>query len=82
MCAGMYWCGCAVVYVQRDREDMGVCERSIGMIVGDKTPSKKAVIKKVRLGFAGGSVIQSPPANAGGTGLIPDLGRSHLPWSN
>ena len=34
MCAGytMYAVGYAVVYVQRDREDVGVCERSAGMI--------------------------------------------------
>ena len=48
VCAGMYWCGYAVAYVPRDREDLGVCERSIGMIVGDKT-SKKAVIKNTRV---------------------------------
>ena len=30
-------------------------------------------------GFPGGSVVESPPANAG---LIPDLGRSYMPQSN
>ena len=30
-------------------------------------------------GFLGGSVVKNPPANAGDTGLIPDLGRSHVP---
>ena len=34
------------------------------------------------LGFPGGSVIKNPPANTGYMGLIPDLGRSHMPWSN
>ena len=29
-------------------------------------------------GFPGGSVVENPPANAGATGLIPDLGRSHM----
>ena len=33
-------------------------------------------------GFPGASVVKNPPANAGGTGLIPDPGRSHMPWSN
>ena len=36
-------------------------------------------------GFPGGSVIKNPPmspANAGSTGSIPDLGRSHMPWSS
>ena len=28
------------------------------------------------LGFPGGSVIKNPPANAGGMGLTPGLGRS------
>ena len=34
------------------------------------------------LDFPGGSVVKNPPANAGGTGLIPDLGRSHMLWSS
>ena len=34
------------------------------------------------LGFPGGSVIRSPPANAGDSGLIPGLGRHHILWSN
>ena len=33
-------------------------------------------------GFPGGSVVKNPPASAGDVGLIPDLGRSHKPWSN
>ena len=28
------------------------------------------------LGFPGGSVVENPPANAGDTGLTPELGRS------
>ena len=31
------------------------------------------------MGFPGGSVVNSPPANAGGTGSIPGSGRS-IPW--
>ena len=33
------------------------------------------------MGFPRGSVVKRPPANAGDTGLIPDLGRSHMPLS-
>ena len=33
-------------------------------------------------GFPGSSVVKNPPANAGDTGLIPDPGRSHMPWKN
>ena len=31
----------------------------------------KTYIKKKKLGFAGGSVVKNPPANAGDTGLSP-----------
>ena len=37
-------------------------------------------IKKV-LGFPGGAVVGSPPANAGDTGSSPGLGGSHMPRS-
>ena len=30
----------------------------------------------------GGPVVKNSPANAGDTGLIPGLGRSHMPRSN
>ena len=33
-------------------------------------------------GFPGGSVVKNLPANAGDTGSIPDLGRSHMLQSN
>ena len=32
--------------------------------------------------FPGGTVDKNPPANAGNTGSIPGLGRSHVPQSN
>ena len=32
--------------------------------------------------FPGGSVVKNPPASAGDTGSVPDLGRSHLLQSN
>ena len=37
---------------------------------------QKQILKK-RENFPGGSVVKNPPTNAGNTGLIPDLGRSH-----
>nr|XP_058913291.1 zinc finger and SCAN domain-containing protein 2 isoform X2 [Kogia breviceps] len=33
-------------------------------------------------GFPGGTVVKNPPANAGDTGSIPGLGRSHMPQSS
>ena len=33
-------------------------------------------------GLPDGSLVRNPPASAGGTGLIPDPERSHVPWSN
>ena len=44
-------------------------------------PTTKQLIKKLKLGFPGGSVIKSPP-NAGDTGSFPDPGRSHVLQSN
>ena len=32
--------------------------------------------------FICGPVVKNPPANARDVGLIPGLGRSHVPWSN
>ena len=32
--------------------------------------------------FLGGPVLKNPPVNAGDTGSIPGLGRSHMPRSN
>ena len=40
------------------------------------------IIKINRGDFTGGVVVKNPPVNAGGTGLIPGPGRSHMPWSN
>lgn len=34
---------------------------------------------KILEGLPGASVVKTPPANAGETGSIPDLGRPHLP---
>ena len=37
---------------------------------------------KGHMGFPGGAVVRSPPANAGDTGSSPGPGRSHMPRSN
>ena len=34
------------------------------------------------MGFPGGAVVESLPADAGDTGSSPGLGGSHMPWSN
>ena len=39
-------------------------------------------IKTQNRDFPGGTVVRSPPANAGNMGWIPGLGRSHKPRSN
>ena len=38
-----------------------------------------AKIRDVKVGFPGAPVVGSLPCNAGDTGLIPGLGRSHMP---
>ena len=47
-----------------------------------KECSKNSASKMEAPGFAAGSVVKNPPASAGDTDLIPDLGRSHMLWSN
>ena len=44
---------------------------------------EKTIIQKESCGdFPGGAVVENLPANAGDTGSIPGLGRSHMPRSN
>ena len=38
-------------------------------------------LKKKSLGFPGGAVVESLPANSGGAGSSPGLGGCHMPWS-
>ena len=42
---------------------------------------KIEIIKVLTLDFSGGSVGESPSANAGDMGSIPGSGRFHMPWS-
>ena len=39
-------------------------------------------VLRTHASFPGGSVLKNPRANARDTGMIPDLGRSHVPQSN
>ena len=49
----------------------------------NRKQQKKKKKKEISLmGFPGDSLVKNPPANAGDTGLIPDLGRSHMSQSN
>ena len=43
---------------------------------------KKSRLRKNRLGFPGGAVVENLPANAGDMGSSPGLGRSHMPQSD
>ena len=44
--------------------------------------AKNYTKKKKKLGFPGGAVVGSPPANAGDMGSSPGLGGSRVPRSN
>ena len=47
-----------------------------------KTESLFCMLKPNPMGFPGGAVVRSPPANAGDTGSSPGPGRSHMLRSN
>ena len=40
------------------------------------------LVKNDKRGFLGGSEVKNLPVNAGDTGLIPGLGRFHMPQGN
>jgi len=42
----------------------------------------KQLYKRQVADFPSGTVVKNLPANAGDGGLISDLGRFHIPWSN
>ena len=54
----------------------------IASTVQSEETSHLCYINEEDLDFPGGTVVKNLPANAGDTGLIPGLGRSHMPWSN
>ena len=45
----------------------------------DKGGKELDRVKRCVQGFPGGSVVQNLPSNTGDTGLMPGLGRPHLP---
>ena len=45
------------------------------------TRGRQALRRKMA-GFPGGPVVKNLPCNAGDTGSIPGLGRSHMPQGN
>ena len=55
---------------------MCIRDRSVGILGQLYLLSKGEVV-----GFAGGAVVESPPADAGDTGSCPGPGRSHMPRS-
>ena len=59
-------------------EEVSLAEQSWPLVSGLSYFS----IKRWGKGFPGGPGVENLPANAGDTGLIPALGRSHRPQSN
>ena len=52
---------------------------------GEKLDLSYSVVGNLKYyrGFLSGSVVRNPRANEGDTaGVVPDEGRSHVPWSN
>ena len=50
--------------------------------IPEETNFKTEKYNNQKRGFPGGSVVKNLLVNAGDMGLIPDLGRSHIPQSN
>ena len=48
----------------------------------DKIHYKLKKKRKENRDFPDGTVNENPPANAGEVGLIPGLGKFHMPWNN
>ena len=57
-------------------------KNSQSLFVRDNGLKERGVLKNYFQSFPGGSVVKNLPANAGDMGLIPDLGRSPMLWSN
>ena len=67
-------------------------EKDVLFILGDwnakvgsqETPgvTGSASLRDSNKDFPGGPVVKDLPANAGMIGLIPGLGRFHMPWGN
>ena len=59
-----------------------VGKRKDRMVSGTASYTLNAEVQKSHEDFPGGSVVKNLPANAGDTGSILDLGRSHRLWHN
>ena len=64
----------------QDGEHMYTCGGFILIFGKTNTIIKKK--KRQHLELPSGPVVRSPPTNAGDTGLIPGLGKFHVPRSN
>ena len=78
--AGPAWLSCpSGISSAKAREEGHVAYRAttfkLGVVVNRYS-------KAWNMGFPSGSVVKNLPANAGDTGSIPSLGRSHLPLNN
>ena len=69
--------------------DLGVCtasytgwSRFFSLLTSVHAFANSSSLKLSARGSPGGSVVKNLSANTGDTGLIPDPGRSHMPWSN
>ena len=52
------------------------------LFLGGQNLINEISLKEELMGFPGGAVVGSLPANAGHTGSSPGLGGSHMPRSN
>ena len=43
-----------------------------------QSSGSEGILRRRQEDFPGGPVVKNPPADTGDTGLIPDLGRSHM----
>ena len=64
-----------MVYTENQLIKMANC-------IKQKQAVKHNYIKNMFSDFPGGTVVKSPPANAGDMGSSPGQGRSHMRWSN
>ena len=56
----------------------GTSLNSLQILLNKQNFKNLVPLRSQRLGFPGVLVVKNPPANAGGTGSIPDPGRSHM----
>ena len=56
--------------------------KAMGFLFTIALPTSFSSLRMCSWGFPGGTVVKNLLANSGDTGSIPELGRSHMPWSN